>query len=260
MKVTFLGTGTSHGIPVIGCTCSVCTSTNPKNKRSRCSVWVEDENTSIVIDTAPDFRQQALRQGIGTLDAILFTHAHADHVHGLDDIRPFSWTQTVPVYGNRATIEEIQVRFQYIFIETQKGGGKPKILLNEIKTSFQIGTLAVIPVPIFHGKLNILGFRIGSFAYITDCSGIPEESYPLLTDLDVLVIGALRYKAHETHFSVSQALAEIEKIKPRRAYFTHLCHRIEHASLSSELPGHIRPAWDGLTLFPKKDGRVIPPW
>jgi len=221
---------------------------------------VEDENTSIVIDTAPDFRQQALRQGIGTLDAILFTHAHADHVHGLDDIRPFSWTQTVPVYGNRATIEEIQVRFQYIFIETQKGGGKPKILLNEIKSSFQIGTLAVIPVPIFHGKLNILGFRIGSFAYITDCSGIPEESYPLLTDLDVLVIGALRYKAHETHFSVSQALAEIEKIKPRRAYFTHLCHRIEHASLSSELPGHIRPAWDGLTLFPKKDGRVIPPW
>ncbi len=249
MKVTFLGTGTSHGIPVSGCGCEVCTSTDPRNTRTRCSVWIEDGNTSVLIDTSTDFRAQSLREGIPAVDAIFFTHAHADHVHGLDDIRPYCWVKTIPVYGNSATIREIENRFSYIFNRTQKGGGKPKIILNEMDYPVTTNGLKIIPVPIIHGSLGIFGFRVGGFAYLTDCSEIPGASYPLLEDLEVLVIGALRYRKHETHFSVSQALEEVTKIGPERTYFTHICHKLEHKRLISELPDHVRPAWDGLTLF-----------
>ena len=234
---------------MIGCSCDVCTSENPKNKRTRCSVWIEEQDTSIIIDTATDFRSQALREGVYDVHAVLLTHAHADHVHGLDDIRSFTYKHPVPFYGNIPTIDEVRQRFQYIFADTQIGGGKPKISLHYVSEPFQVGSVHIVPVPIMHGSLPILGFRIGGFAYLTDCSGIPEESYGLLHDIDVAVIGALRYRPHETHYSVSQAVAEIEKIAPRRAYLTHLCHRLEHEKLLQELPDHIRPAWDGLTLF-----------
>lgn len=222
---------------------------NHKNKRTRCSVWIEKGDTSILIDTATDFRTQALREGLRDIDAVLLTHAHADHVHGLDDIRAFTYTHPIPVYGNRPTIEEVRRRFEYIFIETQVGGGKPKIDLHYVEKQFTVGNVEVVPVPIYHGKLDILGFRIGNFAYLTDCSGIPEKSYQYLDDLDILVIGALRYKPHETHYSVAQALEQIAKTAPRRAYLTHICHRLEHTKLLKELPQHIKPAWDGLTLF-----------
>ncbi len=212
-------------------------------------MWIENADTSIVIDTATDFRFQALREGIYNIDAILLTHAHADHVHGLDDIRAFTYKHSIPVFGNRPTIDEVKRRFEYIFVETQKGGGKPKIQLHYIDGPFPINSLQVIPVPIMHGKLHILGFRLGNFAYLTDCSAIPENSYPYLQNIDILVLGALRYKPHETHYSVNQAIEEIEKMKPKRAYLTHLCHRLEHKKLLQELPQYIRPAWDGLTLF-----------
>ena len=234
---------------MIGCSCDVCTSENPRNMRTRCSVWIEEQDTSIIIDTATDFRAQALREGVHDVDAVLLTHAHADHVHGLDDIRSFTYKHPIPFYGNKATIDEVRQRFQYIFTETQIGGGKPKISLHYISKTFQAGPVTIVPVPIMHGELEILGFRIGGFVYLTDCSGIPEESYILLQNIDVAVIGALRYRPHDTHYSVSQAVAEIEKFAPRRAYLTHLCHRLDHERLLQELPGHIKPAWDGLTLF-----------
>jgi len=234
---------------MIGCSCEVCTSLDQKNNRTRSSIWIEYKDTSILVDTTTDFRTQAMREGIHDIDAILLTHAHADHIHGLDDIRPFSYNHAIPVYGNSPTLEELRCRFEYIFMETQRGGGKPKIDLHTVDSPFYIGSIEIVPVPIMHGSLTILGFRIGTFAYLTDCSGIPEESYSLLHDIDLLVIGALRYKDHETHYSVSQAIKQIERIGAARAYLTHLCHRLEHTTLLDELPGHIRPAWDGLTLF-----------
>ena len=170
MKITILGSGTSHGVPMIGCDCEVCTSDDEKNKRTRASVWIEKDDTSILIDTSTDFRFQTLREGIPDIDAILFTHAHADHIHGLDDIRPYSYKHVVPVYGNKPTINELRRRFDYIFKKTQRGGGKPNIDLHRIQRPFSIGPVEIIPVPIMHGKLPIFGVRIGGFAYLTDCS------------------------------------------------------------------------------------------
>lgn len=249
MEIVFLGSGTSHGIPTIACACPVCTSENPKNNRTRASVWIRTGGRSLLIDTSTDFRIQAIREKITKLDVILFTHAHADHLHGLDDIRPLCWDKRIPVYGNSPTLSEIRRRFSYIFEDTQRGGGKPKIDLMELgETAEDIGGVRVQPIPIKHGSLDILGFRIGDFAYLTDCSEIPSESYDLLHDLDTLVIGALRDRPHETHFSVSQALAEVEKLRPARTYFTHLCHNLEHEELKSRLPSGVEPAFDGLIL------------
>ncbi|TFG62402.1 MAG: MBL fold metallo-hydrolase [Spirochaetales bacterium] len=249
MQIIFLGTGTSHGIPCIACSCAICTSSDPKNARTRASIWIRHRHLSLLIDTSTDFRFQAIREGMTSLDAIFFTHAHADHLHGLDDIRPLCRDKTMPVYGNEATLTEIRSRFNYIFEDTQKGGGKPKIELISLGNgAVDLGDLAVQPVPIKHGSLDILGFRLGGFAYLTDCSGIPEESYKLLENLEILVIGALRDKPHETHFSVPEALAEIGRIRPERAYFTHLCHNLEHQELLSRLPPNVEPAYDGQVL------------
>ncbi len=249
MTITFLGTGTSHGIPTVGCSCPVCTSENLKNKRMRSSLWIRSADSSLLIDTSPEFRLQALREGMKRLDAVLFTHAHADHSHGLDDIRPLCREKPIPVYGNASTLEEIRQRFSYIFRKTQIGGGKPRIELHTVNEGkFRIGALEIAPVPIMHGDLVILGYRIGDIAYLTDCSRIPEQSYALLADLRILILGALRYRPHETHFSIEQASREVEKIAPQKAYFTHFCHDIDHDRLSSELPSNIRPAFDGLSI------------
>lgn len=250
MKVTFLGTGTSHGVPVIGCRCPVCTSGDPKNNRMRASVLVESEHISFVIDTGPEFRIQAIRAGLQTLDAALYTHDHADHLYGIDDLRVFTWKGSLPVYGSTPTLEQIKSRFAYIFGHDLPGGGVPSLTLHPLDgDGVHLGGMTVTPVPIYHGKQTIFGYRFGSFAYLTDCSGIPPESLPLLEGLDVLVVGALRYQRHPTHFSVSQAVEAIEMIRPKRGYLTHMCHKLEHHELSSQLPEGIEPAWDGLEII-----------
>lgn len=249
MHVTFLGTGTSHGIPVIGCRCEVCTSTDARNRRTRSSVWLHDRSRSLLIDTAPEFRLQAVSAGLSRLDAVLYTHTHADHLHGLDDVRPLSVRRPVPVYGTGPTVRELVRRFPYVFQLTQEGGGKPRLTLHEIdRHPFRASGFTVVPVPLLHGLLPVLGFRIGGFAYLTDCSRIPDESRALLAGLEVLVIDALRYRPHPTHFSVSQALEEIDRLRPTRAYLTHIAHDLEHLTLLGTLPSGIEPAYDGLTF------------
>jgi phosphoribosyl 1,2-cyclic phosphate phosphodiesterase len=250
MKITVLGSGTSHGIPVIGCNCPVCTSQNPRNKRSRASITATSATRSLLIDTATDFRTQALRSHISHLDSVFLTHAHADHIHGLDDLRPLSYHHSIPIFGNRTTLDEVAVRFEYIFKKTQIGGGKPKIYLCVIDEQQEvlIGDMRIVPIPLKHGELDIFGYRINNSAYCTDCSFIPERSYELLQNLDLLIIGALRYTPHATHFSINQAVEVIERVKPRQARLTHLCHDVNHETLSTELPEGVLPAWDGEIL------------
>ncbi len=247
MQVTLLGTGTSHGIPVVNCNCEVCRSEVKENKRSRCSVYIREGDTAILIDTATEFRLQAVKTGIHRLDAVLYTHSHADHLHGLDDIRPFTVNREIPVYAREDVCNDIRARFPYIFNPLQKGGGTPKISLHTIGTeSFTLGKMKVIPIPVFHGILAILGFRIGDFAYITDCSRIPETSWPLLEGLSHLVLGAPRFKPHETHFCIPEALEVIKKISPERAYLTHICHEVDHFQLKRDLKDlNVEPAYDG---------------
>ena len=247
--ITILGSGTSHGVPVIGCSCSVCSSDIPENQRTRASVWIKSDSVSILVDTSTDFREQALRAGMTTLDAVLFTHTHADHLHGLDDVRSLTWDKPLPLYASEGTEAEIRCRFDYIFRETQKGGAKPKVFFRRLNTEpVDIAGLQVTPVPIYHGSLSILGFRIGEFAYITDCSKIPDTSYPLLEGTKTLVIGALRHKPHATHFTVEEAVAESRRIGAIRTYLTHICHDLDHHTLKASLPPGIEPAYDGLTV------------
>ena len=249
MKVRVLGSGTSSGVPVIGCNCPVCTSNNPKNKRSRASVLIEIDEKSILIDTATEFRLQAIAAGIERIDAILFTHAHADHVHGLDDLRPLSHHKAINMYADAQSRTEIESRFSYIFAPPGQGGGVPQVRMHTIgRGQVRVAGVTVQPVPVYHGSLPILGYRIGPFAYITDCSSIPEESYEILKGLDVLIIDALRYRPHPTHFSIDEALTVIDRISPKQAYLTHLCHNVEHEQLAGELPEGVGPAYDGLEI------------
>ncbi len=250
MKITFLGTGTSHGVPMIGCDCATCRSSDPRDKRWRPSVLVEtDGGESILIDAGPDLRAQALRFDIRRIDAILFTHGHADHVLGLDESRRDTAMQqrVMPCYGDSVTLDDIRGMFHYVFNPaTPKGGGVPELDLLAVDGPFRVGTQDVIPVPIFHGARPILGLRLGRFAYLTDCSRIPDESWPLLRDLDVLVIGALRERPHPTHFSLAEAVDAAVRIGPRQAYFTHMCHDLAHAATNAKLPAGIELAYDGL--------------
>ncbi|MBN2143989.1 MAG: MBL fold metallo-hydrolase [Candidatus Aureabacteria bacterium] len=251
MKITILGSGTSTGVPLLGCLCSVCKSQNPKNKRTRASVLLETGGTSILIDTSVDFRSQALRENVREIQAILYTHAHADHLLGLDDIRPLNFLhkKSIPCYGNAQTVSHIKTLFSYIFSDTQEGGGKPRISLTEIGMDpFEISRILVRPVPLWHGSLSILGYRIGGFAYLTDCSSIPEESFAMLQDLDILVLGALRQRVHPTHFSIGQAIEASQKIKAGRTWFTHLGHEIDHDVFEASLPPGVFLAYDGLKI------------
>ncbi|HEY3284106.1 MAG TPA: MBL fold metallo-hydrolase [Armatimonadota bacterium] len=247
MRVTLLGTGTSFGVPMIACHCAVCTSANPRNRRTRSSVWVEHQGTSIVVDTTPEFRLQSLAAGIERIDAVLFTHSHADHVFGLDDVRRFNHLQKqeMPVYADERTLEDLRRVYRYVFVDTQAGGGKPQLALNAVRPEFRVGSVPVRSFTVMHGELPIRGYRFGGFAYVTDCSSLPPESKEQLQGLDLLVLTALRRRPHPTHFSVEQALATVEELRPKRALFTHIAHDLEHEELCRELPDGVDLAYDG---------------
>lgn len=255
MEITFLGTGTSHGVPVLTCSCPVCTSSNKKNKRTRSSLWVQTREASILIDTATEFRLQALAAGIARVDGVLYTHCHADHVFGFDDLRVFSKLTKghIPVYGNEPTITELREVFSYAFRETQKGGGKPRVETRVINGPLRIKGVKVEPIPVFHGNLPILGYRLGKLAYLTDCSRISAQSLQLLQDLDVLVLGVVRYEPHPTHMHLEQALQLVEQLKPQQTYFTHISHLLEHEQVNKALPDGVCLAYDQLKINITRD-------
>ena len=250
MTLTFLGTGTSTGVPTLACSCPVCRSPDPHDKRTRPSVMLEFDGRVIVIDTTPDFRQQALREGMSRLDAVVFTHTHADHVFGLDDVRVFYFRQQVPipVYANADSMESIRRIYQYIFDQSYPYGGIAKLDPHVIEGSFKLWGKKMIPLPVMHGNLPVLGFRFGSTAYVTDFSTIPDSTIPLLEDLDVLILDALRHTPHPAHSNLQQSLALVERLKPRQAFFTHIAHELGYEKTNAMLPPHVRLAYDGLKL------------
>lgn len=251
-RVTFLGTGTSHGVPMIGCTCATCQSTDPRDRRTRPSIHLRvEDGPQILVDTSTDLRQQAMDHGIARVDAVLFTHSHADHVMGLDDLRRFNVLQgsAIPAFADAHTMGEIQRIFRYVFHPPEeKGGGIPQIALTPIDGPFDVGGVRVTPVPLLHGRRPILGFRFGRFAYLTDCSAIPDAAWPLLDGLDVLVLDALRHRPHPTHFTVQQALEVIDRLQPRQSWLTHICHDLPYAETNRALPAGVALSYDGLVL------------
>jgi phosphoribosyl 1,2-cyclic phosphate phosphodiesterase len=261
-RVTLLGTGTSHGVPMIGCDCRVCRSTDPRDRRTRPSILIELQGErrrsraadvrQILVDTSTDLRAQALAQGLRRVDAILFTHSHADHIMGLDEVRRFNVLQhsAIPAYGDARTLADIRQTFGYIFDHggTPQGGGVPQVTLTEIAGPFSLGTVEILPVSVLHGRRPILGFRAGSFAYLTDCSAIPEQSWPLLDGVRTLVLDALRHRPHPTHFSVGEATDVARRIGAGRTLFTHICHDLQHEETCASLPDGIDLAYDGQVL------------
>lgn len=253
MRITVLGSGTSSGVPVIGCACPVCTSDDPRDVRLRCSVLVQDGNTRILIDTSSDFRQQMLRHNVHGVDAVIFTHHHFDHISGFDDLRAFNYHTHAPVecYAIPETIANLHRIFEYAFSNNlTPGTAAPQATIHEITPGvlFRIGGTSVRPVPLMHGRLEVMGFRIGGFAYCTDCNGISESSIAMLNDLDVLIIDALRQRSHPTHFSLDQAIAMATRIGANRTFFTHIAHEMLHAEVEASLPEGMQLAYDGLTL------------
>jgi phosphoribosyl 1,2-cyclic phosphate phosphodiesterase len=250
-RVTFLGTGTSHGVPMIGCTCSVCASSDPRDRRWRPSIYLELPGISALVDTSTDLRAQALHFRIPRVDAILFTHGHADHVMGLDEVRRYNAIQggSIPCFADADTAVDLRRTFAYIFdCNTPAAGGVPRVQLFTVHGEFCLGTTEVIPVPLLHGRRLILGYRIGPFAYLTDCSSIPDGSWPLLAGVDLLAIDALRHRPHPTHLTVEQAVGIAERIGASRAYFTHIAHDLPHADTCARLPRGMELAYDGLIV------------
>jgi len=248
LQLTVLGSGTSMGVPTLGCHCAVCESTDPHDQRTRPSVLLSFEGRNVVIDTTPDFRYQAIRAHIDRLDAVLYTHGHADHVMGLDDIRPYNLKQktVVPIYAAGDTLATLRRQFSYIFEEAQPGATVPLIDLREINGPFDLFGMSIVPIPAMHGVQPVLGFRLGSAAYLTDFSSVPASSKALLRGLDDFILDALRYVPHPTHSNVEQSLALVEELKPKRAWFTHICHDLGHAQTNAKLPANVRLAYDGL--------------
>jgi phosphoribosyl 1,2-cyclic phosphate phosphodiesterase len=251
MIVTFLGTGTSTGVPVVGCRCPVCTSVDPRNKRMRQSVKIEAKGKYFLIDTTPDLRFQLLREPIPRLDFILFTHSHADHLMGLDDIRPFNFRQreTIHAFASPPTANAVRRAFGYIWSDSQIGGGKPQLDLHEIDGPFTHEGIDIVPLPVRHGDWTILGFRIGDFAYITDTNGIPQATMDLLHGVEHLALDGLRVTPpHPTHFTIGEAAAVAQTIGARNTWLIHLTHEVDHETVEATLPEGVRLAYDGLRL------------
>ncbi len=251
MKVTFLGTGTSQGVPVIACPCAVCQSTNPKDKRLRSSIMIEDGGNVFVIDTGPDFRQQMLRENVKKLDAILYTHEHKDHTAGMDDVRAFNYVNDLPVnlYATERVQQALRKEFAYVF-SGEDYPGIPKIKFHTIISEpFEINRTRFIPIEVFHMNLPVLGFRVGNFTYITDANKIPEKEIKKIAGSEVIVLNALRRERHISHFNLEEAIAMLEKLSPKKAYLIHISHQLGlHDDVNKELPDHIRCAYDGLSI------------
>jgi phosphoribosyl 1,2-cyclic phosphate phosphodiesterase len=249
LEVIVLGTGTSHGVPMIGCECPVCTSPDPRDKRTRPSIWLQYEGVCILVDTAPELRLQCLANGIRQVDAVLFTHHHADHVAGLDDLRRFNWMmkRAVPCYGMQRTLEGLRKMFSYAFEPAADSPhSRPQLDLFPIdRSSFQVGEAVVVPIPLLHGPMPVLGFRFGEFSYCTDCSTIPDESWERLRGTRVLMLDALRHDVHPTHLSLKQAVQIAEKVGAEHTYFTHMAHQLGHAQTNALLPQGMALAYDG---------------
>lgn len=252
MKVYFLGTGTSQGIPVIGSKDPVCLSNDPKDKRLRVSVWIRDEDFSVVVDCGPDFRQQMLKSECPRIDALLFTHEHADHTAGLDDIRPFNFKQgALKAYGHKRVLDNIKRRFEYIFQTENKYPGAPSLDTVEVHNNqaFQVKSKTIIPINAFHGALQVFGYRIDNFAYLTDLKTVPAEELPKFENIDVLVINCLREEPHETHFNLEEALEFIKLVQPKKTYLTHISHKMGfHETVQDRLPENIFLAYDNLEI------------
>ena len=251
MKVVFLGTGTSQGIPIIGSTHPVCLSDDQRDKRLRVSVLVSWDDYVYVIDCGPDFRQQMLNQNVSKIDGIVFTHEHADHTMGLDDIRPFFFRQgDIPIYAHNRVLQSLHSRFDYIFASENKYPGAPSVIENEISnTPFTLGNLEIIPINTFHGNLQVFGFRFGDFAYLTDVKTVAPEERDKLKNLEVLVVNALRIEPHHSHFNLEEALDFINAIQPKKAYLTHISHLLGfHAEVEKTLPDNVFIAYDNLEI------------
>lgn len=253
MNITILGSGTSHGVPMIGCDCAVCTSSEPRNRRMRPSIVVKSSEGSILVDTTPELRFQALAAGLNQVDAVLMTHTHADHIFGMDDLRRFNDLsgEEIPVFGTASVLEDIRRIYNYIFMQTQLGGGKPRINLVELQPHFQLCGLDIETFTVMHGSLPVQSYRFTdsttgkSAAYVTDVNFIPPESMAKLYNLDLLILDAVRYHPHSTHFGLHEALKIVEILKPVQTLLTHLSHDFDHNRLCSETPEGVNPAYDG---------------
>ncbi len=251
MKVTFLGTGTSQGVPVIGCTCNVCQSTDPRDKRLRTSVLIQARNKTVVIDTGPDFRQQMLREKVNRLDAVVFTHAHRDHTAGLDDVRAYNHMQNMdmPVYGTPEVLQQLRTEYAYAFAPAAYPG-IPRLDLHQLNgEAFDVSGISFLPLPVMHLHMPVLGFRIDNFSYITDAKFIPPATLEKLKGTEVLVLNALQRERHISHLNLTEALEIVNTVKPRHTYLTHLSHRMGlHAEVEKELPDDVSLAYDGLKV------------
>jgi len=252
--LTFLGTGTSMGVPTLGCDCVVCTSTDPHNRRTRPSIRLAYDGRTVLIDTGPDFHAQAVREGVRRVDAVLYTHGHADHVMGFDDLRPLSFYAkgNLPIYADDKTAKNIERIFEYTFRKEDRYPTSARVEIHRIDpipgAGIDLFGACFRRIPVTHGREEITGYRFGNAAYLTDMSDIPEVSLPLLQDLDVLVLDALRRDPHPSHSHLDKSVAIVEQLKPRRAFFTHMSHDLDHASTEATLPPHIRLAYDGLQI------------
>jgi phosphoribosyl 1,2-cyclic phosphate phosphodiesterase len=249
--LTVLGSGTSMGVPTIGCDCAVCHSSDPRDRRTRPSVLIEYGGHSVLIDTTPDFREQAIRENIRKLDAVLYTHTHADHILGIDDLRPLSFRHKpnrLPLYAHPDAAAFIQNMFRYIFDSNYKFGGLPQVEMRPMEGRLELFGAQFEPIALIHGEAEIYGFRFGSAAYLTDHSEIPQPSLSKLEGLDVLFLDALRYKPHPTHSTVENSLRIVERLKPRRAFFTHICHDLPHEQTNAALPANVKLSYDGMKL------------